>query len=114
MIIFAIGMLVLFRYASITELGYRLNEQNKLYEEVSNENKRISVDIARQVNLSDIRRIAEERLKMQEPQSYQIVHIEVPSIDETNVNEPKLPETFDKTPWYTKIITEIKLLLGLI
>lgn len=111
-VVFIIGLLILYRYASITEINYKVNSKMKEYNNLKNENDRLSVDIAKSVNLQEIRRIAEERLEMQKPGSYQIIHISVPPVDQTELQNIEI-KTNNEMPWYDKIFKNIKQFFGI-
>ncbi|MDR0287525.1 MAG: cell division protein FtsL [Clostridiales bacterium] len=112
-ILFIIGVIVLFRYASITELGYKVNSANTQYTTLINENERLKVEIAKSINLEDIKKIAEERLDMHRPGSYQVIHISVSPIDEINIEDSNQLRKVDNRSWYEKIRDNIKIFLGL-
>ncbi|NLN05368.1 MAG: hypothetical protein GX166_11260, partial [Clostridiaceae bacterium] len=76
-IILILGLIIAFRYASITELGYKINTMQNQLDEIKAENSRLETNIARQMNLAEISQIAINELGMQKPQSYQIVRIKV-------------------------------------
>ena len=83
-ILFAVGMLVIFRYAQITEIGYNNNKLKAQYEELMNENSRIKVDIEKSINLANVRSIAEDKLNMQKPEEHQIIYVEPEMPDRTD------------------------------
>jgi len=86
-IVFSLAMLVMFRYARITELGYEYNKYNELYQELKAENDRLSVEIEKSINLARVREVVEKELDMKKPESYQIIPIEVERIDVTERSE---------------------------
>jgi len=83
--IFASCFLLVYRYAIITDLNYRINDTYKKYNELRNENSRMAVEIGKEMSLSKIKEIAENRLGMQKPDRYQMVQIRVPKTDFTVV-----------------------------
>jgi cell division protein FtsL len=85
--IFSVCLLVMYRYALITELNYKFSEMEKKYNEMRKENSILEVAIENETDLSGIREIAEQKLNMQEPDSSQIVFVNVPKTDYTIVAE---------------------------
>lgn len=110
-VIFVLGLLIVFRYASITELGYDVSELQNQYNLLKTENARIEVNIARQMNLSEISEIAINELGMQKPQSYQIVRVSVLPTDQTEVLNLKFTKDKVQTPWYNNLLKDIKTFL---
>lgn len=113
-IVFLIGLLILFRYASITEINYKVNETTQKYNDLKNQNDRLGVDIAKSVNLQEIRRISEEKLGMQKPGSYQIIHISVPPIDQTELQNNDIRVMNGDKSWHEKFLNGIKQFFGII
>jgi len=113
-LVFLIGLLVLYRYASITEINYKVDETIRNYNELKNQNDRLGIEIAKSINLQEIRRISEERLGMQKPSSYQIVNISVPPVDQTELPDIKIEVKTDNKSWNEKILIEIKQFFGII
>lgn len=97
-VLFAVALLVIFRYARITELGYEYNEYYSQYEELKSDNNTMTAEIEKSINLEAVRKVAEEDLNMHKPEEYQIVQIDVSKPDMTEVTEIQEEEkgTFDK------------------
>lgn len=112
-IILILGLIIAFRYASITELGYKVNAMQNQLDELKSENARIETNIARQMNLAEISEIAINELGMQKPQSYQIVRINVVPTDQTEIHDMKFTKEENNTPWYKNVFDEIKAFLGI-
>lgn len=112
-IIIILGLIIAFRYASITELGYKVNAMQNQLDEIKAENSRLETNIARQMNLAEISEIAINELGMQKPQSYQIVRINVVPTDQTEIHEMKFTKDENNTPWYKNVLDEIKAFLGI-
>jgi len=87
MMIFAASLILMYRYAVITDLNYRIDDSYKKYNGLRNENSRLSVQIGKDMDLSTVKEIAESRLGMQKPNKYQIVYVRVPKTDVTIVSE---------------------------
>lgn len=113
-LLFALGLLVMFRYASITEIGYQVNASQKTHETLQAENDRLEVNLARQVNLTEVSIIAMEKLGMQKPQPYQIVRISVQPMDQTELMHVELSSQSEELPWYQQVWQGLKAFLGLL
>ena len=85
----AAALVVMFRYAIITEISYEINQKEAKYYNLRNENAMLKVQIETETNLTDIKEIAETRLGMQTPDKSQIVYIKVPREDYTVTLWPK-------------------------
>jgi len=83
--VFAAGLAVMCRYAIITKVSYEINKQEKIYNELKNENSMLKVQIETMTDLNEVKEIAENRLGMQMPDKSQIVYIKVPRNDYTVV-----------------------------
>lgn len=100
----AFGLVVIYRYAMITELNYNINKANKQYQELQNENIRLEAEIVKKLDLQKIREAAETRLGMQKPDEAQYVYVNVPKTDFTKLaegnpaqnNETGISGLFDK------------------
>lgn len=87
MIIFALGFVLMYRYALITEVNYNLNRLERQYTEIRNENSRLKVAIETETDLAKVKELAQQRLGMQEPDMFQIVYVNIPKSDYTAVAE---------------------------
>lgn len=85
--VFACCLLIMYRYAVITELGYSVNKLDRVYNELKNENSHLRLALERDTDLDNIKKVAEERLGMQKPDRYQIVYINVSRSDFTSLAE---------------------------
>ncbi len=83
--VFVAGLTVVYRFAAITELSYQINQSEKTYNELRNENSILKVQVETLTDLTDIREKAETRLGMQKPDKSQVVYIQVPRSDYTVV-----------------------------
>jgi len=81
--VFAAGLAVMCRYAIITKVSYQINQKQKAYEEIKNENSLLRVQIETKTDLNEIKEVAENRLGMQMPDKSQIIYIKVPRNDYT-------------------------------
>lgn len=108
-LLFALGLFVIFRFAQITELGYQTNDINEEYEAVVAENEQLRVDIEKEINLAEIRQIAETRLNLQAPNESQIIYIETSTSDRVDYTGTEEEET----TVVQDVITWIKDFLGI-
>lgn len=109
--IFAVALVITYRFALITKLNYDISRSEKQYNDLVSENSRLRVDIENNTDLVKIKEIAEQRLGMCEPDKYQTVTIKVPREDYTvvmNQSEGKssgvLAPVFDKLSRFLGIL----------
>lgn len=84
-ITFAVFSIIIYRYSTITEMNYTLSALNKEYETLKDSNRKLEVSIGSKINQENIRKIAEERLNMKMPDSYQKVPVKVPKVNYSTV-----------------------------
>ena len=88
--VFAAGLLIVFRFALITQMSYNINESEKTYNKIRNENSLIRMQVEKDADLTRIKELAETKLGMQKPDKSQIVYVRVPKSDYTVVlNSPE-------------------------
>ncbi len=87
LIVFSLCGLVMYRYALITDLNYKINTRMNEYTEIRNENTRLMVKIESELDLQKVKQIAEENLGMQQPDKYQLTYVSVPKSDFTTASE---------------------------
>lgn len=78
---FAIFFTLIFRFSALTELNCELAAQKQKYEQLKDENRKLQAKIGSQINLENVRRIAEERLGMKMPDNYQRIPVKVPKVN---------------------------------
>jgi cell division protein FtsL len=89
----AICFVILYRFSAIAELNYRMGELTAEYDRLKNENRALAVEIETSINLDRIKTIAETKLNMHKPESYQLVLVSVPKnnysvvLDQEYINE---------------------------
>lgn len=83
--VFAACFVVIYRYALITELSYNIDKANKAYTQIKNADTTLKIAIDQEMDLNKIREIAETKLGMKKPDRYQIVCVNVPKSDFTEV-----------------------------
>lgn len=110
-VIFAVALVITYRFALITKLNYDISRSEKEYNNLVSENSRLRVDIENNTDLVKIKEIAEQRLGMCEPDKYQTVIIRVPHEDYTVVMNPSegkdssvLTPVFDKLTRFLGIL----------
>jgi len=81
----AVGFVILFtlicRFAAITEMNGELAAMNAQLEQLKDDNRKLQAEISASINQENIRRIAEERLNMKMPDSYQRIPVNVPKVN---------------------------------
>lgn len=88
--VFAAGLLIMYRFALITQISYSINESEKQYNELRNKNSLIRMQVERDTDLTNIKEAAITRLGMHEPDKSQKVYVRVPKNDYTVVlNTPE-------------------------
>ena len=113
-LVFVLGLLVVFRYASITEMGYKVSKAKTECEQLTDDNERLRVNIKSGMNLNELTNLAKEKFDMQQPQTYQMVVLDIQPADQTEVYDIKLEEESDDRAWYIKIYDSFREFLGLI
>lgn len=86
-IVFSLCLVLMYRYALITEMNLTAINSEKEYKQIKDENSRLRVEIEKQTDINTIREIAEGKLNMHKPEKNQIVYIYVPKNDYTVVSE---------------------------
>lgn len=83
------GLTVVYRYALITQMSYSINQTEKQYYSLRNENSKLRVQLEQDTDLTSIKQLAETKLGMQKPDKSQIVYISVHKNDHTVVINTK-------------------------
>jgi Cell division protein FtsL. len=92
--VFAMGTLVMYRYATITKLNYTLTKQTKVYNDVAKENSILSIQIEQATDLQKVRSVAESTLGMQKPDKRQINYVSISKGNYTKVSTEYANEKF--------------------
>lgn len=87
LLVFAMGLMIISRYALITETNYKIEGMKETYNTLKNENSVLKVQLERETDLSQIKELAETKLGMRKPVREQIVYVKVPNKDTTTVSE---------------------------
>lgn len=85
-ILFTLSGLVMYRYALITDMSYKIDAKKNEYTEIKNENTRLKVKIASNLDIQRIQKIAEENLGMQKPDKCQYTNVKIPRSDFTTAS----------------------------
>ncbi len=115
-ILVMMGLTVAFRYASVTQINY---ENHKLEQEYQQKNavvQNLQVDIESNMNIAEIAEIAETKLGMHKPFSYQIKYIDVETPDQTEYKNTEFTkeENNDDIPFVKRLFKDIKQFFGVI
>lgn len=106
------ALVVMYRFALITQLSYNINRNEEAYNKLRNDNSILKVEVETLTDLTEIKEIAETRLGMQKPDKSQVVYIKVPRNDFTVVMNPQ--EGADGSGSLLKaLITRLSGLVGL-
>ena len=107
--VFAMGSLVMFRYATITKLNYSLAKQTKAYNDIVKDNSVLNVQIEQAMDLQKVRSIAENTLGMQKPDKRQINYVAI-----TKGNYTKVASEYANEKYTTTLPDWVQNILGLI
>lgn len=87
LLVFGCGMTIMYRYALITDMNYKIDESKREYTKIKNENLTAKVKIENSLDLAKVREIAEGKYGMHKPQREQIVSVNVPKTDYIKTNK---------------------------
>ena len=111
----ALGLTVAFRYASVTQINYENHKLQQEYDELNAAIENMEVEIESSMSIAEIAEIAEKKLGMHKPLSYQIRYVPVEAIDQTEYKNTEFTrDEASDTAWHQKALERIKLFLGLI
>ncbi len=113
-LVFALGLLVVFRYASITEMGYKVSEAKGQYQDITADNERMNALIDSSMNLDELTGLAKSNFDMQRPHTYQMVVLDIQPVDQTEYYQTELKEVTEEKAWYEKVYDGVREFLGLI
>ena len=113
LLLFSLGLIVMYRYALIAEINFKISSKEKQYEELKNENSRLKVAIENETNLSKITQVAQNELGMQKPDKYQIVYIEVPKTSFTVTSEQYKDNAGKASTFLAELVNKIEMFLNL-
>jgi hypothetical protein len=81
LMVFACGMMIMYRYAMITDMNYQIDAARSKYHRMENDNIFVRMSMQNELDLSKLREVAENRLRMHEPRGDQMVMVHVPKED---------------------------------
>lgn len=88
--LFLCSLITMYRYAQITDLNYKINEAQKQFSILQNDNLKQRVEIERSLDLSYVREVAVSKFGMHKPERYQMVSVSVPKTDYVKYSEKAL------------------------
>jgi cell division protein FtsL len=109
-LVFFMFIVVMMRYAQISQLNYESNILKSQYAQLQSDNQLLNIDIENAMDLKNIREIAESKLDMHKPYKSQIVYVSIAKKDVTiaaSRKEPKLVSFFKMIHSNTKKILNI-------
>ena len=96
LMLFILGVTVIFRYSQITELNFKIDASRMEYVKLLNENDILEAEIEKNINLEEIKFVAINKLNMRKPYKHQIEYIRIEKKDySVTVNKYKKPELPD-------------------
>jgi len=108
----AVSFIILYRYSVISELSNRMGVLTKEYNTLRDENRMLKVEIEKSINLNYVKEIAETKLNMHKPYSYQLVLVDVPKSDyNVVVNQSYIEEATKNASLLGKIMDTVKAIL---
>ena len=115
-ILVAMGLTVAFRYASVTQINYENHKLEQEYQQKVAIAQNLEVEIESNMSIAEIAEIAESKLGMHKPFSYQIKYIDVETPDQTEYRNTEFTkeETKKDVPFTTRLFNDIKLFFGVI
>ncbi|MBR5785351.1 MAG: hypothetical protein IKY41_01455 [Clostridia bacterium] len=115
-ILVMMGLTVAFRYASVTQINYENHKLEQEYQQKTAVVQNLQVDIESNMNIAEIAEIAETKLGMHKPFSYQIKYIDVETPDQTEYKNTEFTkeENNDDIPFVKRLFKDIKQFFGVI
>lgn len=87
MAVFGLSMILMSRYAYINELEREILRASSKYESLSSENITREAQLKQNIDIDEVEKVATEKLGMVKPGKNQVVHIDVPVKDASDLNE---------------------------
>lgn len=113
-LIITLGVTVAIRYASATQINYENQKLEQQYNELMAITENLEVEIESSMSIVEIAEIAETKLDMHKPLEYQIEHIDVDSIDQTEYKDTSIKGVEESKTFVERLKNKVKLFLGLI
>lgn len=92
---FVILFTLVFRFATLTEMNGELAAMSTKLEQLKDGNRKLQAEISTSISQEHVRQVAEERLSMKMPDSYQRIPVNVPKVNYSKVTS--LPKDEQKT-----------------
>lgn len=99
-----VAFAVLFRYSAIVERDHKLESLKEECSAITDENKRLQVEIDSVLNLDNVEQIAMNELGMAKPEKYQTVYVNIKGDDYVEMAEEAEEETAGGKQFYATII----------
>lgn len=87
MAVFGLSMILMSRYAYINELEREILIASSKYETLTSENITREAQLKQNIDIDEVEKIATEKLGMVKPGKNQVIHIDVPVKDSSDLNE---------------------------
>jgi cell division protein FtsL len=108
----AVSFILLYRYSAIAELNFQMENLNDEYSQLTDENRKLEVQIATSINLDHVKEIAETKLKMHKPDNYQVVLVSVPKNNYSIIVDQKyIDQTTRNASLMDKLLNAVKAVL---
>ncbi|MGI6123790.1 MAG: cell division protein FtsL [Acetivibrionales bacterium] len=108
----SVCFVILYRFCVITDLNSRMGALNEKYNRLRDENRMLNVDIETSIDLNRVKEIAETKLHMHTPESYQLVLVSVPKSNYSVVLDHEyIDNTTKNTSLMEKVINTAKAIL---
>jgi cell division protein FtsL len=75
---FSICFVILYRFSALAEMNYQMGVMTKEYDKLRDENRKLKVEIETSINLSNVEKLAMEKLGMHKPDKSQLVPVSIP------------------------------------
>ncbi len=108
----AICFVMLYRFSAIAKLNYTMGVLNDKVSQLRDENRMLEVDIGTSINLERVKEIAETKLGMHKPESYQVVVVSVPKNNYSVVmDQAYIDQTTQNTSLMDNLVNAVKAVL---
>jgi len=108
----SVCFVILYRFCLITELNARMGTLTAQYNRLRDENRMLNVEIETSIDLNRVKQIAETKLKMHTPDSFQMVLVSVPKSNYSVVlDHDYIDNTVQNSSLMEKIIDTAKAVL---
>lgn len=115
-ILVVMGLTVAFRYASVTQINYENHKLEQEYQKKVAVAQNLAVEIESNMSIAEIAEIAETKLGMHKPYSYQLKYIDVETPDQTEYKNTEFTKekTDEDIPFSQRFMQNIKEFFGVI